>query len=76
MKVNLKTGFFRLTVALSIIGAIIGFLIGASEYGYPEEGIFPAFLLAACVWAIYLLVRYVAHGFLKKEPSQQDNSKT
>ena len=75
MEVNLKIGFFRLTVALSVVGAVIGFLIGTSEYGYPEEGILPAVLLAACIWVVYLLVRYVVLGFLKKEPAQQDKPK-
>ena len=75
MEVNLKAGFFRLAVALSAIGAIVGFLIGASQYGYPEEGILPAVLLAACIWGVYLLVRYVVYGFHNKEPAQQDKPK-
>ena len=72
MKLNLKIGFFRLTLTLSIIVAVFGFLIGLSEYGYPEDGILPAALGAVCIWGVYLLVRFVVYGFLKPEGKSQE----
>jgi hypothetical protein len=76
-----KSGFFRITLSLSIIDAFILLIIILTHIGnsssYDETssniGIFTMVFLPS-IWLIYGLTKFVIKGFKKEEKNMKENN--